>query len=230
MKQINRDGPPVLGQLRTPDKLADEILANLLENKATVVDVRTSLAFARAHVPGTINIPYNGSFTGWAGSLIPYDHPFALIVDDRTAPQLPAITRDLSIIGLDQVSGYFGESAISGETITLNAVATNDLERLLDDDDVQIVDLRTRAEWEAGHIPGVPNIPLQQLADRMDELPRDKRLVLHCQSGARSAIGSSVLQAAGFDVLNVLGGYGEWAKLGKEVETLTPAAPSETSI
>src|SRR5688572_6426671 len=104
MKHLNRDGPPVLGGLRTPDRLSDEILPNMLENGATIVDVRSPIAYARAHVPGAINIPYNAAFTGWAGSLIPYDRPFAVIADERTAAHIAHISRDLAIIGLDQMS------------------------------------------------------------------------------------------------------------------------------
>ena len=60
-----------------------------------------------------------------------------------------------------------------------------------------VVDVRGRAEWEAGHLPGVPNIPLGYLAERLAELPTDKPVVVHCQGGARSAIAASVLQARG---------------------------------
>ena len=218
MKQLNRDGPDVLGALRTPEKLPNDSLPTMLESGATIVDVRSPLAYARGHVTGAINIPYNGSFTNWAGSLIPYDRPFAVILDERMIAQIQEISRDLAIIGLDRMSGYFVDPAIAGTAEKLNAVTTNDLEKLLEDEDVQIVDIRRRSEWDEGHIPGVPNIPLAQLRDRLDELPRDKKIVLHCQGGGRSAIGSSVLQSEGFDVLNVHGGYGEWAKSGKPVE------------
>ena len=71
-------------------------------------------------------------------------------------------------------------------------------------DSVAVVDVRGRAEWEAGHLPGVENIPVGYLEDRLEELPRDRPLVLHCQAGARSAIAASVLRAHGFDnVINM---------------------------
>jgi hydroxyacylglutathione hydrolase len=231
MKHINRDGPPVLGELRPPDKLADEILANMMENEATIVDVRNQLVFARAHVPGTINVPYNGAFTGRAGAIIPYDRPFALIIDERTAASsLNAIARDLAIIGLDQVSGYFAESVVTGDTQSIGTVATSDVEKMLDRDDVQVVDVRNRSEWDAGHLPGVPNVPLNELTDRVNELPRDKRIIVHCESGGRSAVAASVLQAAGYNVGNFVGGYTDWVKSGKPVEKPESPAPGAPSI
>ncbi|MGQ0561172.1 MAG: MBL fold metallo-hydrolase, partial [Gemmatimonadota bacterium] len=168
MKRINREGPPMLGELRVPVRLPDEQIDTLLASGATVIDTRSAPAFGRAHVAGTINIPYNRAFTNWAGSLIPYDRPFALIVDERTASALHDIARDLALIALDDVAGYFEESVVDrhAHQQTLEPLTTNDVEQLLASGGAYVVDVRTRAEWEAGHIPGVPNLPLQQLADR----------------------------------------------------------------
>ena len=82
-----------------------------------------------------------------------------------------------------------------------------------------MLDVRGRTEWDAGHIAGATNIPVGYLTDRLDEIPRGKPLAIHCLGGARSAIAASVLQAAGFDdVLNVTGGYQEWAAAGNPIE------------
>ncbi|MGQ0816150.1 MAG: MBL fold metallo-hydrolase [Gemmatimonadota bacterium] len=226
MKRINRDGPPVLGGLRVPAKLADESIAELRARGVTLVDTRSAPAFGRGHVPGSINIPYNRAFTGWAGALISYDAPFALILDDRTAAHtLADIARDLSFIGLDEIVGYLGESAVENvaDQQSLASTGLADLEQLRKHVEVEIVDVRGRGEWAAGHIPGVHNIPLAQLADRMHELPRDRQIVVHCQSGGRAAIGASVLQAAGFDVMSLRGGFAEWTSSGGAVERGAPA-------
>ena len=65
-----------------------------------------------AHVPGTINIPLNGSFTTWAGWLVPYTTDFYLIVDDRTPQAIDDAVRDLAMIGLDRIAGYFDAAVV----------------------------------------------------------------------------------------------------------------------
>jgi hydroxyacylglutathione hydrolase len=85
--------------------------------------------------------------------------------------------------------------------------------------DVAVIDVRGRTEWEAGHLPGVANIPLGFLADRLDEVPRDRPVVLQCRTGSRSAIAASLLQLHGIrDASNLMGGFVEWARSGRPVE------------
>ena len=82
-----------------------------------------------------------------------------------------------------------------------------------------VIDVRGHAEWEAGHVPGVENIPVGYLADHLTEVPRDRPVVVHCQSGARSAIAASVLRAKGFtNIVNLAGGFAEWQSQGHPVE------------
>ena len=89
----------------------------------------------------------------------------------------------------------------------------------MQNDDVQVVDVRGASEWDAGHLPGVVNIPLGQLTDRLAELAPDIPVVVHCQGGGRSAIAASILKANGFsEVVNLTGGFGEWKKVGLPVE------------
>lgn len=67
MKKINREGPTVLGSLPRPEHIEARRLSELLEQGTIVVDSRTAAAFAETHVPGTLSIPLNRSFTTWAG-------------------------------------------------------------------------------------------------------------------------------------------------------------------
>jgi rhodanese-related sulfurtransferase len=74
-----------------------------------------------------------------------------------------------------------------------------------------LVDVREPGEYQAGHLEGALNIPLGQLPARMDELPRDRIMFVHCKGGYRSSAATSLLLRAGFrDVANVTGGYDAW--------------------
>lgn len=213
MKRLNRDGPPLLNGLSAPQPLPEEELSRVLQAGLQLIDTRAASAFARGHVRGSINIPYNKAFTTWAGWLISYERDFALIVDEHVHAH--SVARDLALIGLDRVQGYFSSTALSGraDLQRMEAIRTAELARLLDSGEAVGVDVRNASEWDAGHIPGSIHIPLGYLPDRAHELPRDKPVVVFCQTGSRSAIAASVLQAEGMDdVRNVHGGYAEWAR------------------
>src|SRR5690606_29431567 len=94
----------------------------------------------------------------------------------------------------------------------------HDVSRALETSDATVLDVRGRAEWEAGHLPGVENVPVGYLADRLPQLPADRPIILQCQSGARSAIAASVLMAKGVrNVVNFTGGFAAWQRAGLPV-------------
>ena len=225
MKKINKQGPRVLGGFRRPQRLAEIRLEKLLEAGAPVIDTRHAADYAQGHVPGTINIPLNRSFNTWAGWLIPYDREFYLILDESCTHCIDEAVRDLAAIGLDQVAGYFGTEVLSAwaghgrELGTVPQITSAELAEQLRSGDVAVLDVRGRAEWEAGHLPGVENIPVGYLEYRLDEVPRDRPLVVHCQGGGRSAIAASLLRSKGFvNVVNLGGGYADWQAAGNPTE------------
>jgi len=225
MKRINREGPSLLHGERRPERLAEARLSTLIEQHATIVDTRPAIEFAAAHVPGALNLPFNKSFTTWAGWLLKYDAPFYLIVDDDALADIDDIVRSLQKIGLDAIAGYFSTKVIeayAGEGRPLARIPQIDADVLAQrmvSGDVAVVDVRGWNEWLAGHIPSVPNIPLGYLVDHLPELPTDRSLVVQCASGARSAIAVSLLRARGFtNVVNLSGGFDAWEREGHPVE------------
>ena len=211
MKRINRDGPPVLGVRAEPPSPPPGSLADLGLAGALVVDVREPDRFARAHVPGTLNIPWGGSFTSLAGSLLPYEHDLYLLADDRA--NALAAARALTMIGLDRVAGIFDEEAciawLDGgralgrirqftPEVLLEQVATNA---------VMLIDVRSKTEWNSGHHREAHHIPLGDLPRALASLPRDRPIAVYCQLGTRSAVASSLLSAAAIEAVNVPAGW-----------------------
>ncbi len=228
MKRINRDGPPVLGGFVMPAKGARESLGVALTSGAAVLDLRAATDFAKGHIPGSINIPLNKSFSTWAGWLVKYDQAIHLIADEASVLQA---VRELAMIGLDHVAAWYdghviGEWETAGKA--LEAVAKIDVATLaprLARGAVTVIDVRNATEYAAGHLPGSLHIPVGYLPERLAEIPRDKPIVVQCQSGARSAIATSLLQKLGVsNVTDLVGGFVAWESAGHEVQRDAQAA------
>lgn len=90
-------------------------------------------------------------------------------------------------------------------------------------DGALLLDVREQDEWDDFRIPGTTLIPLSELEGRLDELPRDQRIVVVCNSGNRSDVGRDILLADGFaDVTSMNGGVSGWRDAGYPIEDVTP--------
>jgi len=206
MKRINRDGPPMRSERQIPLIMGDALARTL--STGLVIDTRPASEFAKGHVPGTLNIPFNGSFVTWAGWLIPYERDFYLITDRME--QLDGVRDALALIGLDRISGHFSPAAAAGQE-TVAQVSVADLAKLQEANGAIVIDVRNDNEWNEGHIPGAIHIPLGQLKQRIGEIPADGEVVVHCQGGGRSSIAASLLLKTGRKkVANLTGGYKAW--------------------
>jgi hydroxyacylglutathione hydrolase len=226
MKRVNQKGPRILGGIRHPAHLPPDSIVGLVERDALIIDTRSAEAFAGGHIPGTINIPLNRSFSTWAGWLVPYDREFYLLADDED--RLDEAVLNLAIIGLDRIGGYLQRQALESWSATGRPLAStpqmtvDELASAMESGRVQVVDVRSVSEWESGHLPGAVNVPLGHLEERLRELPTGRPLVVHCQRGGRSAIAASVLQALGVNAANLTGGFKAWSSAGKPTETGAP--------
>ncbi|HEX6748898.1 MAG TPA: MBL fold metallo-hydrolase [Longimicrobium sp.] len=228
MKRVNRDGPRVLGGFRAPRRLPAAQLAALAAAGETVLDTRRAEAFAARHVPGTLSVPLGKSFVTWAGSIVPYGRPVWLVIEDESVAET---VRDLAMIGIDDVAGFFSPEAVdaavreSGRAGSVPYISADELEALRPAGAAEIVDVRNSSEFEPGHLPGAVNLPLGRLPERLGELPRDRTLVVHCQTGARAGIAAALLKARGFtDVVHLAGDYAEWVRAGRPIEREVPVA------
>jgi hydroxyacylglutathione hydrolase len=219
MKRVNKDGPPPLIPLQTKSVTAEDVAAALAgRRKLTIVDTRPADQFIAGHPRGAINIPWNRSFLTWFGSLVPESGDIVLITHENEREKR-AILRDLSLIGMERVFGIFNSARFAAleklgiplaESRTVNVDAVDSRHHT-------IVDVRGDDEWEAGHIPGAVHIPLGQLARRIDELPNDGEIVVHCESGGRSFIAASLLEQRGRKAASFPGGFEEWRRSGREI-------------
>jgi len=228
MKRVNKHGPRVLGALVRPPRLEAATIVAVLSSGATVVDTRPADAFAARHVPGTLSIPLNKSFSTWAGAILPYDRELYLVIDDNVSDRADEVARDLAMVGLDRIAGYFGVDALTaweqeGRALeTMAEIGVSEAAPLFRSGAVHVIDVRGASEWDAGHLPGVLNIPLATLRARLAEIPRDQPVILHCQAGGRSAIAAALLRAEGLTrVINLRGGFTAWRNAGLAVEAGT---------
>jgi hydroxyacylglutathione hydrolase len=187
---------------------------------AAVLDMRNTAAFGAGHFPKTINIPLNKSFAGRAGWLVRYDQDIHLI---GAKADIPRAQSELALIGLERVTGWTDATAIdqaraAGRTLgTVAKATTAEMAKRIQANEVTVLDVRNKSEFAAGHIPGALHVPLGHLRARLAEIPRDKPIIVNCESGGRSAIAVSVLQERGIaNATNLTGGYVGWAAAGNE--------------
>ncbi len=227
MKQINRDGPPPMPDIPPPDISVRE-LASELSRGALVIDTRLGPEFAKKHAASSINIPYTKSFLAYSGSILPYDRDLYLIAGDDNAD---SIIDDLALIGIDRIGGVYScrsidDLAAAGIAMdSTSQLATDTLKDRLSRNGQVVLDVRGNDEWDHGHIPGAIHIPLGTLQSRLDEIPRNGEIAVHCQGGTRSSIAASILQKNGIAVSNVTGGFREWEKSGGQIERDSQARP-----
>ena len=225
MKEVNRDGPPIVDRLPMLELLEPRALHEvLLSDHAIVVDIRKASAFRAGHLPGTISIPLSKDFPTWSGWLLPYDRPIYFIAESSNATNEAA--RDLALVGIDNLKGFFDAKALelwseeSGNLERTTSVNWDEAERAVTEEKAFIVDVRGLSEWNDGYVPGAKHLHLGHLhtAD-LSGLPRGCPLLLYCRSGYRSGIGTSILEAAGFDdVRNIDGGILDRMKRGLPIE------------
>ncbi|QDU31310.1 putative polyketide biosynthesis zinc-dependent hydrolase PksB [Anatilimnocola aggregata] len=198
---------------------------------AQLLDVRSALDFAGAHLAGSLNIDLQGKYATWCGTMLEHERPIVVIAESGNEPE--AVMR-LGRIGFDNVVGFLqdGMSALREhqefirQIDRITAVALS--EQRAADLPPQIVDVRSEKEWNSGHIAGSVNIPLNHLRERATELAPDRPIVVHCEGGYRSAIAASLLAQLGHSqVQDLAGGFKAWS--ASQLPTETNAMAASTS-
>lgn len=195
----------------------DEVLA-MRRSGAPVLDVREATEFCGGHLRGSTNVGLGGQFATWAGTILEHDRPIVVVASPGREQE--AAVR-LGRIGFDFVAGYLegGMQAVDGRPEEIARIerlsATTVAEALASAAPPLVVDVRAPHERQQSSIEGSIHMPLNHLKERTNELPRDRRIVVYCAGGYRSAIAASLLEAAGFtSVADLLGGIAAWEQSG----------------
>lgn len=212
--EINRIGAAALADLPPLGAIEPKELRVMLEDGEFALDVRPGDEFAAGHVPGSVNIALSGQFATWAGTVLGLAaHPVLIAA---SAEQLSEARLRLARVGIEALDGYLQGGVERWKQAgfplaKISQMTVGDLEARLQSGEMQVLDVRREPEWEAAHIEKANWWPLDNFRVSAPEIDRDAPLAVHCKSGYRSMIASSLLQRAGFkNVTNVIGGFDAW--------------------
>jgi hydroxyacylglutathione hydrolase len=193
---------------------------------AQILDVRDAAEYAKGHVAGSLNIGLGGQYATWAGTLLDRAKPIVIIAEPGREGE--AALR-LGRIGFDHVRGYLrsGMEALATRpdlvwpTERLGAPLV--AEELAAAERPLVLDIRNPREWAAKHIEGSVNVPLNHLQERIAEIPRDRRIAIHCAGGYRSSIAASILHQYGItNLVELAGGLAAWEAAQLPVVSTAP--------
>jgi len=214
MKRVNREGPPLLGLLdrRKPlPGIRPMAAAALTADGALILDLRDQATFAEGHPAGALNAAFGPKIGYWSGWLLEEDTPIILLAAEQA--QANEAATQLLRVGLDRIEGWIDGgfaawNAAGLPVASFDRVSAAELRATLAAlDAFTLLDVRSVKEWSHDHIPGSVNIPLGELSERLEELPRDRRVATICEAGYRSSLAASLLAREGHpQVVNIAGG------------------------
>ena len=205
MKKVNRDGVAVTGGPHLPPPVDASAIQRMIKD-SRILDLRRDReAFSLGHLPGAVHAPFGTAFFLMAaGSYVREDESVLLVVDDDSIVEEAA--RQLYRIGLDHVKGFVLASEVPASFLEATPrILFDQWNHAAIDDSALILDVRNSSEFEAGHLPGALSIPYTRLRARLDEVPEDRLVYVHCGSGMRASLAASYLQSEGRKVVYVDG-------------------------
>jgi hydroxyacylglutathione hydrolase len=225
MRGVNQKGAKILGGVPILKPLSASEVKAMMDDGVVVLDVRHNKAFGAGHIPNSYGIRVDAPLTTWAGWLIPFGSRIVLVTE--SADERMEAARQLIRIGYDDLVGYLegGIDAWARE-YPIESVQSMDARELRERlDEVVLVDVRMKSEWDAGHIPNAVHVEGGRIAWDDLPFPHDKPLALQCASGNRSMSAISVLKRRGYhNVVQAEGGINQWKLRRFEIERSTPVS------
>lgn len=205
----------------TPVELSRPLLAAHIGNGSTLLDLRDAVPFGEAHVERSVHIKAKSpDFLDRVLRFTPQGRDVVLVSDGIEDAAWAAA----ELTGHRPVAGWASHRAMAdcgaAALGRLDALTPSQLhQRLSDGMVVHVLDVREPSEWKEGLIPGAARIPMYEVLESLERLPRDKPIAIVCAGGQRSSLIGSQLLARGFtDLLNVTGGMKAWNAAGLPVE------------
>jgi hydroxyacylglutathione hydrolase len=211
MKRVNRDGISVTRGIHTSQHLPAEEARRLITTPSVqILDTRADRdAYDQGHAPRSITCPLRTPFfPNAAGSFLSDTDKILLVVEETEDADLA--TRQLYRIGFDHIVGWItaaeatAAGLLSEKTDSVPFSKFNDSHALTEG---AIIDVRTSAEYQSGHLDGAISLPYTRMKEHLSSIPKGKKLFVHCASGKRASLATSFLRSHGFDVIHVDGAY-----------------------
>ena len=217
---LNRRGAAPLSELAPMAALAAPEVFRLQNEGAVVVDTRPAMQFAAAHVPGSVHVGLTGQYASWAARILGLDT--RLIINAEDPERIRESQVRLARVGIENVAGYLAEGMAGWEKegFQLEHIPQATCQELVELQEkepgrIAVLDVREPGELNGGLIEKSVFIPLGDLRSRTGQLDRERLWVVHCRSGYRSSIATSLLRRDGFrDVANLIGGFDAWKMAG----------------
>ncbi len=233
--ELNRMGAARLSTLAALPALPAAEVLRLQTERVIVLDTRPTALFGAGHIPASVHISLAGQYASWAARILGLDVRIVIVGEDLERVRESQIR--LARVGMENVIGYL-EDGVSGWTnagYALNSIpqiGVQDLAAMLADQVTRpcVIDVREPLEISQGAIAGSISIPLGQLAVRSGDLDRQRSFVVHCKSGYRSTIATSLLHREGVgQIANLVGGFDAWKAAGLPF-VLSSASSSEATL
>jgi hydroxyacylglutathione hydrolase len=182
--------------------------------EGAILDIRRAEEFAAGHAHGALNVPIDGgNFPTKAAFVLP--ESAGVLIHAKAAEQAERAARGLRAVGIFDLAGYVLGPPMDERLVP---VELDELERLVESEEVEVLDVREPSERDEGYIPGSRNIPYRLVREWADDLQDGRPVVTICSSGPRAGVAASVLAAAGIEARPVLhGGVPDWEARGRPV-------------
>jgi rhodanese-related sulfurtransferase len=194
------------------------------QQKGTLIlDARPAEQFAALHISRSIQISLMGHFAAWAAILIDPARRLVLIAEDEQHAR--EAQNRLARVGIERVVGYSlaDEQAWRKEGFDLASIPTHRCATvalvLQSEPSLRLVDVRSRAEWLRGHLPGAISMPLLDLETEAPCIDRSKQNLVYCHEGYRATTAASILlRETGTEVGILIDGIEGWCASGLPLE------------